>query len=97
MPTLWLPWPGKTNAMRLLTRHSGSDKQSARYATYRLFDGARRLDRQHLATAIGATIRAGVMREPRLAALRADLELRQLDAMMLAAVTLPVIGDLLFW
>jgi hypothetical protein len=32
-----------------------------------------------------------------LAALRADLELRQLDAMMLAAVALPVIGDFLFW
>jgi hypothetical protein len=37
------------------------------------------------------------MREPRLTALRTDLELRQFDAMMLAAVTLPMIGDLLFW
>jgi hypothetical protein len=49
--------------------------------------------REHLPAAIGATVGADMVREPRLAALRTNLELRQLDAVMLAAVALTPVGD----
>jgi hypothetical protein len=48
---------------------------------------------QHLPAAIGATVGADMVRASRLAALRTNLELRQLDAVMLAAVALSPVGD----
>ncbi len=51
------------------------------------------LHRQDLPATISATVGADVVREPRLATLRADFELRQFDAMVLTAVALTVVGD----
>jgi hypothetical protein len=50
-----------------------------------------------LATAIGATIGAGVMREPWLPALRAQAQLRQCQVMMRPPLTLAGMGNSLLW
>lgn len=53
--------------------------------------------REHLASAIGATVGAGMMREPRLMALRTDLQLWNLDLVMLTPMTLARVSLAFLW
>ncbi len=52
---------------------------------------------EDLTTAIGATIGAGVVREPRLLALRTQAQLRQCQVMMRPPLTLAGMGSSLLW
>src|SRR5690348_8064960 len=94
IPTAWLPCPGKTKAMRSLTQSSldaldaVSRRVAACAAVALLGAGPLRLDFEHLPAAVRAAVRAGMVREPHLAALRADGELGNLDLVMRPAVAL---------
>lgn len=52
---------------------------------------------EYLPPAIRAAVRAGMMREPRLLALRTDFQLRNLDFVMLAPVALTRVGLTFLW
>ncbi len=54
-------------------------------------------NRKHLSAAIRATVRAGMVREPCLFALWANLQLRNFDLVMLAPEALARIGLAFFW